>query len=55
MIGQDNEAGADVRFLRAPKNKLAKAHPDFRSEGCAIKLDKERAQIISMRGKYEYK
>jgi len=54
MIGQDNEAGADVRFLRAPKNKLAKAHPDFRSEGCAIKLDKERAQIISMRGQYEY-
>ena len=50
MIGQSAEEGADLRFLRAPKNKLAGAHVDFRSAGCAIKLDKERAQLISLIG-----
>lgn len=48
MIGQSAEEGADLRFLRAPKNKLSGAHADFRSAGCAIKLDKERAQLISL-------
>jgi replicative DNA helicase len=50
LIGQDKEEGADIRFLRAPKNKLPYAHKDFRSTGCAVKIDKERAQFISMIG-----
>lgn len=50
MIGQSAEEGADLRFLRAPKNKLSGAHADFRSAGCAIKLDRERAQLISLIG-----
>ena len=49
-IGQSNDEGAEMRFLRAPKNKLSYAHNDFRSAGCAIKIDKERAQIISLLG-----
>jgi len=50
MIGSSAEESADLRFLRAPKNKLSYAHPEFRSAGCAIKLDKERAQLISLLG-----
>jgi replicative DNA helicase len=47
-IGQSADEGADMRFLRAPKNKLSYADNEFRSAGCAVKIDKERAQIISL-------
>jgi hypothetical protein len=49
-IGQDPEEG-DIRYFRCPKNKLSYADPQFRSAGAAIKLDKEKAQLISLIGK----
>jgi hypothetical protein len=49
-IGQSQDEGVDMRFLRAPKNKLSYAKQEFRSAGCAIKIDKERAQLISLLG-----
>jgi hypothetical protein len=47
-IGQSIEEGVDMRFLRAPKNKLSYADNEFRSAGCAVKIDKERAQFLSL-------
>ena len=47
-IGQSAEEGVDMRFLRAPKNKLSYADNEFRSAGCAVKIDKERAQFVSL-------
>ena len=38
----------DVRYLRAPKNKLRGAHPKMRNLGCAVRLDKERARLVSL-------
>lgn len=38
----------DIRYLRAPKNKLRGAHPKMRNMGCAVRLDKERAKLISL-------
>ncbi len=40
-------AEPNTRFLRAVKNKLPSATPEFRSQGCAVGIDKERAQLIS--------
>ena len=40
-------AEPNTRFLRAVKNKLPLAKAEFRSAGCAIGIDKERAQLIS--------
>ena len=49
-IGQSKEEGEDIRFLRAPKNKLRGAKSEFRNQGCAIRLDKERARLVSLIG-----
>ena len=45
----------DIRYLRAPKNKLRGAHPKMRNVGCAVRLDKERARLVSLnRGSRTY-
>ena len=49
-IGQNPQEGADLRFLSAPKNKLSFANNEFRNAGAAVKIDKERAQLISLLG-----
>jgi replicative DNA helicase len=46
LIGQIS-AEPNTRFLRAVKNKLPSATPEFRSQGCAVGMDRERAQLIS--------
>jgi hypothetical protein len=38
----------DIRYLRAPKNKLRGAHPKMRNMGCAVRIDKERAKLVSL-------
>ena len=48
-IGQCPEEGADLRFLSAPKNKLAYADNEWRNAGVAVKLVKDRAQIRSLK------
>jgi len=48
-IGQQPEED-DVRYFRCPKNKLSYADPKFRSAGCAVRIDKEKAQLISLVG-----
>ena len=47
-IGQTKDDTNDTRYLRAPKNKLPYAHNDFRSAGCAVRIDKARAQYVSL-------
>ena len=49
-IGQNPNEGVDVRFLYAPKNKLSYANNYFRNAGAAVRIDKERAQIVSLLG-----
>ena len=49
-IGQNPSEGVDIRFLSAPKNKLSYANNDFRNAGAAVRIDKERAQIVSLLG-----
>lgn len=49
-IGQAKEEGEDIRFIRAPKNKLRGAKSEFRNQGCAVRLDKERARLVSLIG-----
>ena len=49
-IGQHPQEGADLRFISAPKNKLSFANNEFRNAGAAIKIDKERAQLVSLLG-----
>ena len=48
-IGQQPEED-DIRYFRCPKNKLSYADPKFRSAGCAVRIDKEKAQLISLVG-----
>jgi len=48
-IGQQPEED-DIRYFRCPKNKLSYADPKFRSAGCSVKIDKEKAQLISLIG-----
>ena len=49
-IGQNPQEGVDIRFLSAPKNKLSYATNEFRNAGAAVRIDKERAQIVSLLG-----
>ena len=49
-IGQTKQDGPDIRFLSAPKNKLAYADNEWRNVGASVRIDKAKAQIISMRG-----
>lgn len=54
LIGQTKEE-PNVRFIRAPKNKLPYANDDYRSQGAAINLDKATAQFYSQRdGRNKY-
>ena len=47
LYGSKISAEPNTRFLRAVKNKLPSATPEFRSQGCAVGMDRERAQLIS--------
>lgn len=49
-IGQTKQDGPDIRFLSAPKNKLAYANNEWRNVGATVRIDKAKAQIITMRG-----
>lgn len=49
-IGQTKQDGPDIRFLHTPKNKLAYADNEWRNVGASVRIDKAKAQIISMRG-----
>ncbi len=51
LIGSDPETGANTRYLHAPKNKMAFAHPKYRKAGLAVELDGEIARYISKVGK----
>jgi len=56
LLGQCREEGTDVRFLSTPKNKLPYADENYRSIGQPVKIDKARAQFISLiGGKYANK
>ena len=49
-IGRTEQDGPDIRFLHTPKNKLAYADNEWRNVGASVRIDKAKAQIISMRG-----